>query len=192
MRRKFLSDIEGFENCSDYIIYEDGSLFSLKTNAFLHCSTDSKGYLFIGLKCCSNSIKSPKIHRLVMLAFSNEEPKLQINHKDGNKLNNHIENLEWCTNEENRKHAIETGLKDEVQYYIAQYDLDYNLLNVFRTCREALEYLGKNKNSSGNIGRAIKGKRKTAFGYIWKQYSGSTTIAGMQVHSSGWKQGESS
>lgn len=120
--------------------------------------------------------KCPKIHRLVMLGFSNQTPSEHINHKDGNKSNNHISNLEWCTNEENRHHAINNGLKDEVDYGIAQYDLEGNLLHVYRTCEEALHALGKNYEGSGNIGRVIRNKRKTAYGYVWKQYERSTTI----------------
>lgn len=49
-------------------------------------------------------------------------------------------------------------------------------IKYYDTCREALIDLGLNKNISGNIGRCIRGKRKTAYGYIWKQYEGSTTI----------------
>ena len=110
-----------------------------------------------------------------MLAFSNQDPKEQINHIDGNKTNNHISNLEWVTNRENREHAIENGLKDEIGYGIAQYDLDGNLLNIFETANEACKYLNK-PGHAGNIGRAIKGNRKTCYGFIWKQYEGSTTI----------------
>ena len=188
--KKFISDIKGFEKCDDFIIYDDGRIFSLNKKDFMNLSTDSKGYLYIDLRRYNPIIKCPKIHRLVMLAFSEDKPKEQINHKDGNKHNNHIKNLEWCTNKENRIHAIETGLKNEVGYKIAQYDLEHNLLNLFDTCTEAMLFLGKNPKRPGQIGSVIRGERKTAYGYIWKQYNGSTTIAGVQVHSSEWKQGE--
>lgn len=51
-------------------------------------------------------------HRLVMLCFvpRDDADELQVNHKDGNKLNNTLENLEWCTNQENRIHAVKLGL----------------------------------------------------------------------------------
>jgi hypothetical protein len=70
------------------------------------------GYLYVGLYK-ENKIKACKIHRLVLSAFKPiEDPELyQCNHIDGNKSNNNIDNLEWCTGSENIKHAFRTGLK---------------------------------------------------------------------------------
>ena len=73
-------------------------------------SPKSKRYADIHLWRNSKYI-STHVHRLVAIAFiDNPENKPEVNHKDGNKLNNHISNLEWATHEENMKHAIETGL----------------------------------------------------------------------------------
>lgn len=165
---KELSEIQGFESCSGYYIYEDGRFYSDFTNKFLKGSIDSKGYRYVDLRGRDPIIRNPKIHRLVMLAFSEEEPKEQINHIDGDKLNNHLDNLEWATNRENREHAIRTGLKDEIPYGVGQYDLDGNLLNVYDTAGEAMGAIGKNPLAGGDIGRAIRGVVKTAYGYVWK------------------------
>lgn len=175
MRKKQLSEITGYEECSEYIIYEDGTIFSLSANRFLKLCTDSKGYKYLSLKHKNAKRRCPKVHRLVMEAFSEDTEKEHINHKDGNKSNNSLNNLEYLTNRENRIHALENDLKDEISYGIAQCDLEGNVLSVFDTAKEALIYLGKNPTISGNIGRCIRGSRETAYGYKWKQLEGSTT-----------------
>ena len=72
--------------------------------------TSNNGYLRVFLSK-DNIIKPYSAHRLVAIAFiDNPENKPQVNHKDGNKLNNSIDNLEWNTQSENIKHAFKTGL----------------------------------------------------------------------------------
>lgn len=69
-----------------------------------------KGYIRIALKK-NGKLKLHMLHRIVANAFlNNPERKDFVNHKDGNKLNNAVSNLEWCTNIENATHAIATGL----------------------------------------------------------------------------------
>lgn len=69
------------------------------------------GYKFVQLRN-GLGVKNKNIHRLVADNFLPKEPsKAYVNHIDGNKHNNTVENLEWCTNEYNHKHATETGLK---------------------------------------------------------------------------------
>lgn len=70
-----------------------------------------KGYCRVSLNNGNGKI-SKRVHRLVAEAFiPNPENKPEVNHKDGNKLNNCVSNLEWCTNKENIEHSIRTGLK---------------------------------------------------------------------------------
>jgi hypothetical protein len=68
---------------------------------------------YLEVNLFKNSKSIPKIiHRLIAKAFlNNTENKPQVNHKDGNKLNNSISNLEWFTNSENQKHAYKLGLQ---------------------------------------------------------------------------------
>lgn len=83
------------------------------------------GYLRVGL---SRDGKEKKflIHRLVADAFIGKNNGLEINHKDGNKANNHVSNLEWVTRRENIKHAFETGLNKGHEIQSKNLLLEYN------------------------------------------------------------------
>lgn len=93
----------------NYYITELGDIFSNKTGKLkpLKKFVNEKGYLFVRLYVNGKARKS-FIHRLVAVAFiPNPENKPQVNHKDGDKTNNAVPNLEWNTGKENVKHAIE-------------------------------------------------------------------------------------
>lgn len=95
----------------NYLIYEDGRIYSFHSKKFLKPSLNKYGYHKVVL--FKNNIRHYlTVHRVVGITFiSNPENKEQINHKDGNKINNHKDNLEWMTNNENLEHALKTGLK---------------------------------------------------------------------------------
>ena len=96
-------------------LYEVSNLGKVKSywygsERFLKLKKDKRNYRLICL-CANNEVKTLKVHRLVAQAFiPNPENKLEVNHKDGDKANNSVENLEWCTRSENNKHAFQTGL----------------------------------------------------------------------------------
>ena len=108
-----------FEN---YGIDEYGNIYSNKLNRNkwkqLCWKINENGYANISLRR-DNKTYYFKIHKLVMLNFSDEIVinKPDINHKDGNKLNNHISNLEYVTRSENLKHAWNTGLRHPTPSY---------------------------------------------------------------------------
>lgn len=98
--------------CEYYLIDEYAQIYNAKTNKMLMGSLDKNGYCRYSLIRKDGSRKTYKAHRLVMITFCpiDKFVKLQVNHIDGNKLNNHISNLEWCTNKENIRHAIQNKL----------------------------------------------------------------------------------
>lgn len=99
--------VVGYEGI--YEVSNIGNIKNSKTNKILKQPKRS-GYPSVGM--AKNKIaKNHRIHRLVAMAFiENPENKRCVNHKDGNKLNNNVENLEWCTHSENNYHAMKNGL----------------------------------------------------------------------------------
>lgn len=95
-----------------YEVSNDGFVINLKTKTVLLGSHDKRGYKVVSL-WADEKMYSKKVHRLVAEAFiPNPENKPTVNHKDGNKDNNSVTNLEWATHQENIDHAIQTGLRD--------------------------------------------------------------------------------
>lgn len=99
-----------------YLINRDGIVIEKDTRSLISYSIDYKGYKRSNVTYLKNTgtlAKYERTHRLVGLTFIENKNNLPfINHIDGNKLNNHYLNLEWCTAKENSKHAVKNGLKN--------------------------------------------------------------------------------
>lgn len=92
--------------CGDYI-YNDG--LSVRYGYRYKIQTTDTGYKQIG-RTVNGKRRTLQVHRLVAMAYiPNPENKPEVNHKDGNKANNHVSNLEWCTRKENQRHAYDSG-----------------------------------------------------------------------------------
>lgn len=100
-------------------ISKDGKIFSMHTKKMLTTRIGTYGYILVSVNC--NGVeKNYRVHRLLALTFIGRPmhlwgidfDKLVVNHNDGNKSNNSLDNLEWCTDQENSHHAIHTGLRN--------------------------------------------------------------------------------
>ena len=169
-------DVPGYEGF--YQISSLGRLRSLDRKScngknlkgkILANTLDAKGYL-VNCLCKDFKKKHFRRHQLVALAFiPNDDSQLEINHIDGNKLNNMVGNLEWITHKENCLHAWETGLTKpppaETPKSIVQMTLHGKVIQEFQSIKIAAE---ATSIFDGDICKCCKGKRKTAGGYKWK------------------------
>lgn len=97
----------------DYYLSEDGKVWSSVYNRPLSPSLDKDGYEKVSLASPNGKRHRYSVHRLMMENFRPREgmENLQVNHIDGNKQNNKLSNLEWCTCRENIRHACKHGLR---------------------------------------------------------------------------------
>ncbi len=178
-RWKDIKDYEGLYQISDYGRVKS---FKRKGNTCTHIKKvrmNKQGYLYTNLHK-NNKTKSFKIHRLVCEHYiTKQENKIWVNHKDGNKLNNCVDNLEWCTPSENATHAFKNNLRfvwnkgkrfseTKINKKVNQYDLDGKFIKTWNCIAEASEYYNV---SSSCIIRVCKKIKKTCRNFIWTYYS---------------------
>ena len=129
-----------------------------------------KGYLSVMLANHGKN-KFCKIHRLVLTAFvENPSNKPHINHIDNNKLNNRLDNLEWCTPKENEDHKRKCGRVPVLSSHhkaikVDQYTTDDVFVKTWNSIKEASDYYHIGKS---NIGQCCLGLSKTSTGYKWE------------------------
>ena len=93
-----------YEGLEMYGVSDKGEIINLKTGTVRKTKEVNSGYELVTLKRNDGTMKSVLVHRAVALAFiPNPENKPQVNHKDHNKFNNCVENLEWATQSENMR-----------------------------------------------------------------------------------------
>lgn len=108
-----VSDLGNVRGCDRFVAHPKGGKLFLKSRV-LKSSLNSNGYPFVALSLLGKS-KSIPIHKLVALTFLGGRPEgFDINHKDGNKLNSSVDNLEYCTRLENIHHAKALGLNNSI------------------------------------------------------------------------------
>lgn len=143
-----------------FLVSNDGRVYNTSRQSFLTPRLTGS-YLSVVLDNVNFCI-----HVLVLNHFSDEPPKEVVNHKDGNKMNNHIDNLEHSTQTQNIQHAYDSGLKQRKP--VLQFDLDGNFIKEYKSATEAAEQLGKTIISG--IGLACKDDlfTKQSGGFLWR------------------------
>ena len=164
MKAEIWKDILGYEGL--YRISNLGNVMSVKRKKLIKSDKRKDGYIQVHL-VKNKKMHNCLLHRLLAIAFIDNTNNYEfINHKDGNKSNNVITNLEWCTKKENILHAYNNGLiKKRKKVY--QYDKNNNLLNIFESVMKASKETNIDRSHIGACCRKEK-KHKTAGGYIWR------------------------
>lgn len=106
----------------DYCITKNGKVYSLKSNRFLNLQYNDNGYVCVTLRV-DRKTKTLRVHRLVALTFLKDSyfDGAHVNHKDGDKTNNDLSNLEWVTRSENMAHAYQEGLVISKQHTLSDH-----------------------------------------------------------------------
>jgi hypothetical protein len=182
--KKYFKDVDNW-NAEEVKKFGNNYLVSNKGKIYRINCFDSVGRLLDkevkqsyhnGYKVCSLDGKQYRVHRIVAKLFIpiDNAHKTQINHKDGNKLNNDVSNLEWVTAKENIRHAWNnglankrTGIANDKTKAIEQYDLKGKLLRVWYDPNEMEKVLGYKKNT---IQKCCAGIHNTSCGFIWKYH----------------------
>jgi HNH endonuclease/NUMOD4 motif len=144
---------------TNYEVSMYGKVRNKNTGRILKNGLTPKGYVRIGI-----DQKKYFVHRLVAETFiPNPDNKLQVNHKDGDKTNNYVDNLEWCTNTENMAHAKENNLNRSRS--VVQYNLKGEYITTHKSVTEAAIAVN---GTDSIIARVCRGKRTHHKGFIWR------------------------
>lgn len=122
------------------------------------------GYVEVGLCMADGTRKSLRVHRLVAMAFLGQcgIGQTMVNHRDGNRSNNCVENLEWISNRGNVQHAVDTGLRKIIP--VRQYTMAGEFVQQFQSVTQAAKTFGK---SRGGLDLFLHGQGSSCWGFYW-------------------------
>ena len=162
------ADIRGYEGL--YQVTSDGKVIS--ANGEKSTEISRRGYKRVSLWKHGKG-RHFSVHRLVASAFiPNPSGFEMVNHKDGNKLNNDVSNLEWCDASHNMKHAYKNALIDVKTTKVIQYTLNFEKVREWESIKEACETLGLNHANVVTV-CGQKTNRKQCGGFIWRYADGN-------------------
>ena len=151
----------------NYKVSSKGRIYSEKTKKILKPNKVGKGYLKVDLYYGGKRIVK-LIHRLVAEAFiKNNNPSIntEINHKDNDKTNNNIENLEWCDRSYNNRYSdIQKNITELKKKPVKQYTLDGKLIKIWPSIRECER---NTEFQQSAISRCCAGKQGQHKGFKW-------------------------
>ena len=174
-------DIKGYDG---YSITDDGKVYSKKRNKFLRITYQYK-YPCVQL-CINGKVTTRSIHRLMALSFLPIiEGKNYVNHINGNKNDNKIENLEWVSPKENTNHAVKNNLyippiknRKDISKEVLQFDTEGNFINKYPSANQASRETGISQRhicscANGGEYRISGGQKKfiktnIAGGFKWR------------------------
>ena len=156
---------------NNYDITKEGIIINKRTGKQSKGCINDKGYRMFNCKYKNKNLACC-IHRLLAIKYiPNPNNYPIINHIDGNKLNNSIDNLEWCSYSHNTKEAVRLGLMDysnntNVPKKVIQINKDTKeIIKIYNSIIEASKELKINRTG---ITKCCRGRLKTSGGYIWK------------------------
>lgn len=160
------------EKCPRIEVNERGEVRYKDTGKIASTSVSSTGYIQVGV-WNNGKVSTFNVHRLVAEAFIPNPNNLpEVNHKDENRANCNLDNLEWCTRKYNRNYGT-CNLR--LAKIFGKPIIGVNKATGEEIYFESLEQAGRFFGTQPQtIGRALKGKRKTSLGYYWRYAEGVT------------------
>lgn len=146
------------KDVDDYEVSSNGRVRNRKTGRIMKTPINDKGYPTVMLRK-NKFYVNKRVHRLVADNFyDGDHEGLDVNHRDGNKTNNHVSNLEFCTRKENIRHAFDTGLKKpsrQIRVRVIETGEEYESI------RECARQIGEDQSA---ICQCLNGKMRSCHG----------------------------